>query len=119
MPEKKSGSRRMQSAAGAEPRKLIAFDREILQALELLGRDSVKDLQELAEEAFRDLLKKHGRPAGLKEALRQSARRLPANDAVASNASKKTRADDPREGAKTGRKISPVKRKGSKPATIR
>jgi hypothetical protein len=30
--------------------------------------------QELADEAFRDLLKKHGRPTDLKEALRKSAR---------------------------------------------
>jgi hypothetical protein len=34
----------------------------------------MKSFQELADEAFRDLLKKHGRPAGLKEALRKSAR---------------------------------------------
>jgi hypothetical protein len=64
----------------SSPRKLIEFDRTTLQALELLGRDSMKDLQELADEAFRDLLKKHGRPTGLKEALRQSTRQLPAND---------------------------------------
>ncbi len=55
------------------PRKLIEFDPETLQALELLGRDSMKDMQELADEAFRDLLKKHGRPTNLKEALRKSA----------------------------------------------
>ena len=64
----------------SEPRKLIAFDTSTLQALELLGRDSMKDLQELADEAFRDLLKKHGRPTGLKDALRQSTRQVPAND---------------------------------------
>ena len=40
----------------------------------------MKDFQELADEAFRDLLKKHGRPTGLKEALRQSTRAIPAND---------------------------------------
>jgi hypothetical protein len=62
------------------PRKLIEFEPTTLQALELLGRDSMKDLQELADEAFRDLLKKHGRPTGLKEALRQSTRQVPAND---------------------------------------
>ena len=67
--------------AESEPRKLIAFDPTTLQALELLGRDSMKDLQELADEAFRDLLKKHGRPTSLKDALRQSTRQLPANDA--------------------------------------
>ena len=62
------------------PRKLIEFDASTLQALELLGRDSMRDLQELADEAFRDLLKKHGRPSSLKEALRQSTRQMPAND---------------------------------------
>jgi hypothetical protein len=31
------------------------------------------DFQELADEAFRDLLRKHGRPTDLKSALRQSA----------------------------------------------
>jgi hypothetical protein len=40
----------------------------------------MKDMQELADEAFRDLLKKHGRPTSLKDALRQSTRQLPAND---------------------------------------
>jgi hypothetical protein len=39
----------------------------------LLAHDQMKDFQELADEAFRDLLKKHGRPASLKEALRRSA----------------------------------------------
>ena len=37
--------------------------------------------QELADEAFRDLLKKHGRPTDLRAALRESARsREPRND---------------------------------------
>jgi hypothetical protein len=57
------------------PRKLIDIDPETLQALELLGRDSMKDVQDLADEAFRDLLKKHGRPTALKEALRKSVGR--------------------------------------------
>ena len=61
-------------------RKLIAFDAETWHALNLLAKDSMKSLQELADEAFADLLRKHGRPATLKEALRASARRLPAND---------------------------------------
>ncbi len=61
-------------------RKLIAFDAETWQALHLLSRDSLKSMQELADEAFADLLKKHRRPVTLKQALRESARRLPAND---------------------------------------
>jgi hypothetical protein len=32
----------------------------------------MKSFQELADEAFSDLLKKHGRPTDLKSALRQS-----------------------------------------------
>ena len=55
-------------------RKLIAFDAEAWYALHLLARDTMKDIQELADEAFADVLKKYHRPTGLKEALRQSAR---------------------------------------------
>jgi hypothetical protein len=70
------------------PRKLVEFDTSTLQALELLARDSMKDLQELADEAFRDLLKKHGRPTSLKDALRQSTRQMPANDPAGPRARK-------------------------------
>jgi hypothetical protein len=61
-------------------RKLIAFDRAIWQALELLAIDSGRSVQALADEAFADLLRKYHRPTSLKEALRESTRRLPAND---------------------------------------
>jgi uncharacterized protein (DUF2237 family) len=54
-------------------RELIGFDPESWQALDLLSRDSSKDLQELADEAFADLLAKHRRPRTLKDALKQSA----------------------------------------------
>jgi hypothetical protein len=37
-------------------------------------------LQDLAEEAFRDPLKKHRRPITLHDALRESLRMQPAND---------------------------------------
>jgi hypothetical protein len=58
-----------------EPRrKLVEFDAETWQALDLLTRDSMKAFQELADEAFRDLLHKYGRPSDLKAALRQSVR---------------------------------------------
>jgi hypothetical protein len=53
--------------------KRVQFDDETWQAIDLLARDQMKDFQELADEAFRDLLRKHGRPADLKEALRRSA----------------------------------------------
>jgi hypothetical protein len=56
-----------------ERRKLIAFDEETYRALDLLARDSMSTVQELADEAFRDLLEKHGRPTDLRTALRKSA----------------------------------------------
>ena len=43
-------------------------------------RTACRRVQELADEAFRDLLKKHRRPTTLKEMLRESARSHPAND---------------------------------------
>jgi hypothetical protein len=55
------------------PGKRIQLDDATWQALDLLARDSMKDFQELADEAFRDLLRKHGRPTDLRAALRQSA----------------------------------------------
>jgi hypothetical protein len=55
------------------PGKRVQFDNETWQQVDLLGRDQMKDFQELADEAFRDLLKKHGRPLNLKDALRRSA----------------------------------------------
>src|SRR4026209_1285872 len=63
-------------------RQLVEFRSEIWQALFLLARDSGKTLEALADEAFTDLLRKHRRPLSLKEALPESARRLPANDDV-------------------------------------
>jgi hypothetical protein len=55
------------------PGKRVQIDDETWQALDLLARDRMLDFQELADEAFRDLLRKHGRPTDLKTALRQSA----------------------------------------------
>jgi hypothetical protein len=56
-------------------RKLIAFDQETWQAIDLLARDQMKSWQELADEAFRDLLSKHGRADDLKTALKLSIKR--------------------------------------------
>jgi len=52
--------------------KRVQFDEETWQALDLLVKDTVSSFQELADEAFHDLLKKHHRPSSLKEALRES-----------------------------------------------
>ena len=61
------------------PGKRVHLDTIVLEAMALLGADEGKSFQELADEAFADLLKKHHRPVGLRNALRQSLRRLPAN----------------------------------------
>jgi hypothetical protein len=56
----------------AMPGKRVQFDDETWNALDLLAKDRMQDFQELADEAFSDLLRKHGRPTDLKSALRQS-----------------------------------------------
>ena len=61
-------------------RRRIEFDARMWHVLHKLSLDSMKSLQDLADEAFRDLLKKHRRPTTLKEMLRESARAHPAND---------------------------------------
>ena len=55
-------------------RKLIAFDDDTFDKLKQLGRDRMATIQELADEAFADMLKKHGIPIDLKDALRKSAK---------------------------------------------
>jgi hypothetical protein len=55
------------------PGKRLQIDEESLDALDLLAKDWIMSFQELADEAFRNLLRKHGRPLSLKEALRRSA----------------------------------------------
>jgi non-homologous end joining protein Ku len=54
-------------------RKLIAFDDDTFDKLKQLARDRMATIQELADEAFADLLRKHGIPVDLKDALRKSA----------------------------------------------
>jgi non-homologous end joining protein Ku len=54
-------------------RKLIAFDDDTFDKLRQLARDRMATFQELADEAFADVLKKHGVPIDLRDALRKSA----------------------------------------------
>jgi hypothetical protein len=54
-------------------RKLIGFDDDTFDKLRQLARDRMATFQELADEAFADLLRKHGIPLDLKDALRKSA----------------------------------------------
>jgi hypothetical protein len=55
------------------PGKRIQIDPETWPALQLLARDRMMTFQELADEAFADVLKKHGVPVDLRAALRKSA----------------------------------------------
>ena len=51
------------------PGKRVQFDDETWQAV---ASQQGKTFQELADEAFKDLLKKHHQPVGLKAALKES-----------------------------------------------
>ena len=55
------------------PGKRVQIDNESWAALDLLAHDRMMTFQELADEAFADVLKKHGRPVDLRAALRRSA----------------------------------------------
>ncbi len=55
------------------PGKRVQIDDESWAALDLLARDRMMTFQELADEAFAGLLKKHGRPVDLRAALTRSA----------------------------------------------
>jgi hypothetical protein len=54
------------------PGKRVQFDDVTWNARDLLAKDRMQDFQELADEAFSDILVKHGRPTDLNTALRKS-----------------------------------------------
>jgi len=89
-------------------RKLIDFDEDTFDKLKQLGRDRMATIQELADEAFADVLRKHNIPVDLKDALRKSAALAKASDKASDKASgkapqkktprkKKARSDTPRK----------------------
>jgi predicted DNA-binding ribbon-helix-helix protein len=53
--------------------KRVQFDEATWDSVDQLARERKLTFQQLAEEAFRDLLEKHGRVADLKTALQRSA----------------------------------------------
>lgn len=54
------------------PGKRVQFDQETLQAIKnLLTREGMR-FEQLADEAFKDVLKKYGQPIGLMASLRKS-----------------------------------------------
>ena len=52
--------------------KRMQFDDETWAAVDLLRRERSRSFQQLADEAFADLLAKHHRPSDLKSQLRES-----------------------------------------------
>jgi hypothetical protein len=54
------------------PGKRVQFDADTWEAIEAVSRDGGESCQELADEAFKDLLKKRKQPVGLKAALKES-----------------------------------------------
>jgi hypothetical protein len=53
--------------------KRVQFEEEMWAAINLLRQERRRSFQQLADEAFRDLLEKYHRPADLKTQLRESA----------------------------------------------
>jgi hypothetical protein len=66
--------------------KRVQFDDETWQAIEAVADETGKPFQELADEAFADLLKKHNVPIDLKDALRKSAKAVDGKPAKQSTA---------------------------------
>jgi non-homologous end joining protein Ku len=80
---------------GNRVRKLIEFDEDTFAKLKQLARDRMATIQELADEAFTDLMKKHGIPIDLRDALKKSA---------ASTDAPKKAASEGRTSAKAGKR---------------
>ncbi len=76
-------------------RKLVGFHPEDLRAIEQLADDKSSTLQELMDEAVRDLLKKHGLPTNLRDALKQSAKSAPDKQPSEKPSKKKSIPDTP------------------------
>lgn len=57
------------------PGKRVQLDDETWQAINAVARQSGKSFQELTDEAFTDLLKKHKQPIGIRAALKESVGR--------------------------------------------
>ena len=85
------------SNSDSMPNKRVQLDEATWQALEAVVQDSGDSFQDLADEAFKDLLKKRTQPVGLKAALEESVAAKPSRHAVA--------------GASVASKTSPPKKK--------
>jgi|SRR5581483_11702587 len=72
--------------------KRVEFDLETWHALDQLARSRMMTFQELADEAFRDLMKKHNVPFDLRDAFKRSAATAKMNDNVAASSAAKPKA---------------------------
>jgi non-homologous end joining protein Ku len=70
-------------------RKLIEFDDDSFAKLKQLARDRMATFQELADEAFTDLMKKHGIPIDLRDALKKSVKEAASETKAAGKPGKK------------------------------
>jgi hypothetical protein len=92
--------------AGPVVRKLIDFDDDTFDKLKQLARDRMGTIQELADEAFADVLRKHHIPIDLKDALRKSAAQTPVQKSDVQEPSKKTASSTPSRSLPSKRKKS-------------
>jgi non-homologous end joining protein Ku len=92
--------------AGPVVRKLIDFDDDTFDKLKQLARDRMATIQELADEAFADVLRKHHIPIDLKDALRKSAAQTPVQKSDVKKPSKKTAGSTPPRSLPSKRKKS-------------
>jgi len=79
-PSTKPSRRGTESESASNVGKRVAFDLATWQTLDLLARDRMMTFQELADEAFLDIMRKYDRPYDTRDALKRSARLAQAND---------------------------------------
>lgn len=79
----KKAQKKAQKAQSPDTKgKRVEFDIGTWQALDVLARERMMTFQEVADEAFRDVLKKYGRPYDVRDALKKSARAADAEKAL-------------------------------------
>jgi hypothetical protein len=72
--------------------KRVQFEEETWAAVDARARESKREFQELADEAFRDLLAKHGQPVGLKDQLKRSLKESVGAETAPGPARRRTKA---------------------------